>query len=50
MYLFYVDESGQREYNTKSSRHFVLAAAVGISDADGAGSSSAFTGEVESNH
>ncbi len=33
MYLFYVDESGQREYNTKSSRHFVLGA-VAISDGD----------------
>lgn len=33
MYLFYVDESGQREYNSKSSRHFVLAT-VAISDGD----------------
>ena len=33
MYLFYVDESGQREYNEKNSRHFVLGAA-GIAEAD----------------
>lgn len=33
MYLFYVDESGQREYNPKNSRHLVLGA-VAISDAD----------------
>lgn len=33
MYLFYVDESGQREYNAKSSRHFVLGA-IAISDTD----------------
>ena len=33
MYLFYLDESGQREYNAKSSRHFVLGA-VAISDGD----------------
>ena len=31
MYLFYVDESGQRDYNLKSSHHFVLGA-VAISD------------------
>lgn len=33
MYLFYVDESGQREYNEKNSRHFILGAA-GIAEAD----------------
>ena len=33
MFLFYLDESGQREYNNKSSRHFVLGA-VAISDGD----------------
>ena len=33
MFLFYVDESGQREYNEKNSRHFVLGA-VAISETD----------------
>ena len=33
MFLFYVDESGQREYNPKNSRHLVLGA-VAISDTD----------------
>lgn len=33
MHLFYVDESGQRDYNNKNSRHFVLGA-VAISDTD----------------
>jgi hypothetical protein len=31
MYLFYVDESGQREYNTKSSHYFTLVA-VGVAE------------------
>ena len=33
MHLFYVDESGQRDYNPKNSQHFVLSA-VTISDTD----------------
>lgn len=33
MYLFYVDESGQREYNEKTTAHFVLAG-VAIQDTD----------------
>ena len=33
MYLFYVEESGERDYNTKSSQHFILLA-VGIAEAD----------------